>query len=198
MLIEFEPAEHIYKIDGVRVPSVTQCLGLLDLYGGVNKNVMEAARQFGIHGHKAMALAIRGQLDWGSLDSALEPFITKGMEFLEQLQKHSTITASEFIVGDPKLKVAGAFDLLAENARYNDLYEFKFTYAPPAQVGLQTAAYAHLLRQTRPALCKKPLRRWCVVLWETGPRTLQLVDPSDFQYFLSFLNVTHWKLNHGL
>jgi hypothetical protein len=197
MQIEFEEAEHIYRIDGLQVPSVTQCLGLLDLYDGLNKNVLAAAREFGIHGHKAMALAVRNQLNWSTLDGALVPYVTKGIEFLAEVEKHSTITASELIVGDPKLKVAGTIDLLTENERYTDLYEFKFTYAPPPMVGLQTAAYAHLLRQTRPSLCKKPLRRWCVVLWESGPRTLQLVSPADFQYFLSFLNVTHWKLRHG-
>lgn len=198
MKIEFEEVGHRYSIDGRQVPSVTQVLGLLDHFTGVQPHVLEAARDFGIAGHKAMALAIRRNLDWDRLDNALLPFIMKGMDFIREIEKHSTITASEVIVGDPKLKVAGTVDLLTENERYTDLYEFKFTYATPAQVGLQTAAYAHLLRANRPALCKKPMRRWCVVLWETGPRTQQLVDPSDWQYFLSFLNVHHWKLNHGL
>lgn len=198
MNIEFEESGHRYRIEGKQVPSVTQVLALLDHYSGVQSHILEAARDFGVAGHKGMALAIRERLDWNSVDPYLFPYLEKGMEFLTEVQKHSTVTGSEIIVGDPKLKVAGTIDLVTESPRYTDLYEFKFTYATPAQVGLQTAAYAHLLRANRPELCKKPLRRWCVVLWETGPRTLQLVDPADWQYFLSFLNVHHWKLNHGL
>lgn len=199
MNVEFQEEGHVYRIDGQIVPSVTQCLSLLDHYQGVNANVMEAARSFGTHGHKAMALAIREVLDWDQLDPVLRPFIDKGMAYIEKLQQCcQVITANECIVASQKLKVAGTIDLLMESDRFTDLYEFKFTATQPAVVGLQTAAYANLLRSYRPLLCKKPLRRWCVMLHEDKVRPRQLTDSSDIHNFISCLNVTRWKIRHGI
>lgn len=199
MKVEFEEEGHVYRIDGVVVPSVTQCLSLLDPYKGVNQHVLEAARQFGQHGHKAMALAIRDRLDWEQLDPALRPYIDKGMAFVEQMQHCGrVITGNEFIVASKRLKVAGTIDLLMEGDKYIDLYEFKFTAEHPAMVGLQTSAYGNLLRESRPALGAFGLRRWSVLLHEDRVKPKQLNDPSDWSMFLSCLNVTHWKLKHGL
>lgn len=199
MKVDFESEGHVYRIDGSIVPSVTQCLQLLDHYAGVSTHVMEAARQFGQHGHQAMALAIRQKLDWEALDPSLRPYVDKGMAYIEQLQQCSqVITANEVIVASREYKVAGTIDLLMESDRFTDLYEFKFTAEKPALVGLQTAAYGHLLRGYRPSLCKKPLRRWCVVLNEDKVRTYELTDSTDLHFFLSCLNVTHWKWKHGI
>ena len=197
MKIEFEEATHTYRIDGRVVPSVTQCLALLDPFQKVDRHVLEAARQFGQHGHKAMALLIRDKLNWDTLDPALRPYIEGGAQFLRDFSHH-IVVSSEQIVGHPVLGVAGAIDLVMEDERGTDVVEFKLTSDVPASVGPQTAAYAHLLRCARPLLRGQLIRRRCVVLRPGDYKTEFLTDPADWPDFLSCLNVTKRRIKHGI
>jgi hypothetical protein len=196
MKIEFEEEAHAYKINGQAVPSVTQCLQLLDPFAKVDRHVLEAARSFGHHGHKAMALVVRNTLNWSRLDSALTPYIEGGAKFLHDFRDR-VVVASEVIVGHEQLRVAGTIDLIMESSTV-EVVEFKFTADFPDQAGPQTAAYANLLRYMRPALRGRLVRRRVVVLKEGSYKTELLTDPSDWAHFVSCLNVTWWKIKHGI
>lgn len=196
MKLDFEEEGHVYRIDSKIVPSVTQCLSLLDPFAKVDRHVLEAAASFGRHGHRAMALVVRDALNWSTLDSALTPYIEGGAKFLHDFRDR-TVVASELMVGHPILKVAGQIDLVMES-NVVEVVEFKFTADFPDGVGPQTAAYARLLRHIRPSLYGRLVRRRVVVLTEGGYKTELLDDPSDWPVFLSCLNVTWWKLKHGL
>jgi hypothetical protein len=197
MKIEFEEETHTYRIDGKVVPSVTQCLALLDPFQKVDRHILEAARDFGSKGHRAMALLIRDRLDWDALDPALKPYIESGAKFLGDFLGNVVI-GSECIVGDAVLGVAGTIDLVMENDRLTEIVEFKFTSQLPDGVGPQTAAYQKLwfrgLRTPRALTC----RRRCVVLGPGGYRTYLLTDPSDWSDFLSCLNVTKRRRKYGI
>jgi hypothetical protein len=199
--VEFEEATHTYRIDGRQVPSVTQCLSLLDPFQKVDRAVLEAARQFGHHGHKAMALLVRDALDWNTLDPALVPYIEGGAKFLSDFSDR-VVVASELIVANVVLGVAGTMDLLMEDESHSqEVVEFKFTSGVPNEVGPQTAAYAFMLKHERPNMARGPshrIRRRCVVLQPGGYKTVLLTDPADWPDFLSCLNVTKRRIKYGI
>jgi hypothetical protein len=197
MKIEFEEATHTYQIDGKVVPSVTQCLALLDPFQKVDRHILEAARDFGQKGHRAMALLIRDKLDWNTLDPALKPYVLSGAKFLGDFAGH-TVIASEAIVGDKVLGVAGCIDLVMENDRLTEIVEFKFTAQLPDAVGPQTAAYAKLWFRGLRTPRALTVRRRCVVLGPDGYKTYLLTDPADWADFLSCLNVTKRRRKYGI
>jgi hypothetical protein len=197
MKVEFEEGTHTYRIDGRVVPSVTQCLSLLDPFQKVDRAVLEAARDFGHKGHKAMALLVRDKLNWDALDPSLAPYIEGGAKFLSDFHDH-VIIASEQVVANPVLGVAGTIDLITESdRRATEVVEFKLTSGLPDSVGPQTAAYAHLLKSNFPGT-RGPIRRRCVVLTEGSYKTWLLTDPSDWPDFLSCLNVTKRRIRYGI
>ena len=55
--VEFDPISHIYIVDGLIVPSVTQILGkAFNDYGGVSERVLKEACEKGVALHKAIEL----------------------------------------------------------------------------------------------------------------------------------------------
>ena len=55
-MLNFDPITHIYTLDGVRIPSVTQVLqaaGLID-FGGIRDSVLEEAAKRGTRAHEAI------------------------------------------------------------------------------------------------------------------------------------------------
>lgn len=196
MKIEFKEDGHRYYIDGVSVPSVTECLDLLTDFKNVDRAVLEAAAAFGRHGHKAMNLLVRGRLNWGTLDKALLPYILSGQRYLEQ-HAH-TIIASELVVGSPTLKLAGTIDLVTETKGGYAIIDWKFTDALPFNVGLQTAAYDRLFRYGNLSVRGRVCKRICVQLKEVGYKQTVLNDPADWNNFQSALNVTHLRRKYGI
>jgi hypothetical protein len=189
--IEFDEPSHTYKIDGVVVPSVTQCLKLLDPFQKVDRHILEAARLFGHQGHKAMTLLLKDRLNWATLDPVLKPYIEAGAEFLYR-QHDFLVIAAEHVVASKTLGVAGTIDLIGEDERWTYIVEWKFTADQPWTAGAQTAAYERLY--TRSVRTK----RLCVVLKPGKYDTVVLNDPADWNTFLSCLNVTKARMKHGI
>ena len=204
MNVTFDEPSHTYRIDGVEVPSVTQCLQLLDPFQKVDRAVLEAARSFGHHVHKAMALLLKDKLNWSALDPALVPYIEGGAEFL-RLNPDFLVTAVEKVVFSKSLGVAGTIDLTAEDEHRSYVIEWKATADQPWTAGPQTAAYERLLsvdaalnREARFAERIGRTRRLCVVLKPGRYDTVVLSDPADWNTFLSCLNVTKARWKHGI
>lgn len=197
MKVDFDEPTHTYKIDGKVVPSVTQCLQLLDPYASVDRAVLEAAAAFGQSGHTAMALLVRGRLSWKSLDRALVPYIEAGAEWLKHAQADMLITSNERIVAHELLGYAGTLDLTAVDDRSNYIIEFKFTSALSLTVGPQTAAYEHAIR----ASSENGIRHWrrlCVTISAGKYSVDEMTNPGDWPMFVSCLNITKWKWKHGI
>lgn len=192
MRIEFDAGEHAYWIDGKRVPSVTQVLGPLSDFSGIDAGTLEHARVRGQLVHDAMALLVRDALDWSSLDPSILPYIEGGRRFLEE--SGITVVASELRVASARLRVAGTLDLLAVWRGFDSIIEYKATAAFPPVAGPQTAAYEQLHSEM---FGKRARKRFCVLLQPGDYRIFPLVDKGDSHVFVSALNCHHWRQRHA-
>jgi hypothetical protein len=139
-----------------------------------------------------MALLVRNELDWESLDPELVPFIFGGKRFLDE--SGVTVIASETRVYCSRLRVAGTLDLAAHWRKSECIFDWKATAIVPRTVGPQTAAYENLYRSMYGGRTR---RRYVVQLRANDYRVLPLSDPSDWNIFHSALNLHHWKHKHA-
>lgn len=190
--IEFDEVAHAYSVNGQRYPSVTQVLALLEDFGGIDAATLAYARLRGQHVHAAMALLVRGELDWQSLDSELTAYINGGHRFL--LEAGVTVIASECRVADTRLRLAGTLDLVGHWRDTECIFDFKGTCATvPPSVGPQTAAYERLYQSRYGGASR---RRFCVQLSPGNYRVTELKDKNDWSIFQSALNCHRWMDTH--
>lgn len=192
MRLEFNAQQHAYWIDGVRVPSVTQVVSVLDDFSGIPAATLEAARIFGGHVHDAIALDIRGVLNWQKLARVLVPYLEAWRRFLKD--SGMVITASELRVAHAKLGYAGKLDAKGLLSRAPSIVDVK-SGEMPRSVGPQTAGYEAALAA---AYGIKVRRRYCLQLnpaFACGYKLHPLEDRTDWPNFLSALNV--WKFRHA-
>jgi len=190
MRLEFDKGSHTYRVDGRRVPSVTQVLDPLLELDGIPRDVLEAARVFGQHVHEACHLMVRGELDWSRLDPALVPYIEGARRFIEE--SGIVIIASELAVTGAREGVmcAGTLDIAGVMREAEWIIDYKATSSIPRTVGPQTAAYERFYRMQRGG---RPRRRACVQLRPGDYRLHVLNDPADWNVFLSALNLHQWR-----
>jgi hypothetical protein len=181
--LEFSEADHIYTLDGRRVPSVTQVLAMLENWERVPWEQLEAARQFGTNVHKACHLQNRGELDVAALDLALDPYVRAWQRFL--VESNATLIASETRVANARLGYAGTLDALVDRRGHTWLVDIKSGDVPDT-CGPQTSAYA--------AALGRPVRRYAVQLKPDGSyKTHAYTSSTDFAIFQSCLNVYKWR-----
>ena len=190
MIVTFEPARHEYRIDGRLVPSVTQVLEPLNDFGAVPAEVLDRAAEFGTHVHQAIALMLRNDLDWSSLDGDLEPYVRQAEKFI--VESRLQVLAAERVVANARLGYAGTLDLLAYWKRNHCVIDWK-TGALPRTVGPQTAAYQAAVGKLDP----NPRKRYCVQLTRERYVVHALDDPADLSVFTSALNLYHWRRKHA-
>jgi hypothetical protein len=188
MRLDFNSELHEYRLDGVRVPSVSQVLAPLEDFEHVPRDVLEAARLFGQHVHEACALLVRDELDWASLDLNLVPYMNGARRFLAE--SGVTVIASELRVASKRLKIAGTLDLRGYWRKSECIFDFKATADTPRSVGPQVAGYDLLHREH---FGGKKCRRYCVQLRADDYRVTPLTDPKDESIFISCLNVWRFK-----
>jgi hypothetical protein len=187
--LTFEPEGHRYFISGKPVPSVSAVLEPLQELDGIPRDVLERARVFGQHVHTACALMVNKVLEWRTLDPALVPYVTAAKKFLDETGVR--VLACEYGMGDPGLKFAGTLDVLGIFKKSTCVFDWKSTVRIPRTAGPQTAAYDHLYRRN---LGGRPMKRYGVQLLETGDYKLfPFEDQRDFQWFVSCLNIWHWR-----
>ena len=106
--LSFEPQGHVYRYNGRVVPSVTQCLSIVNDLSFVNPARLEAARAFGVNVHLAVEFWNRGTLDVESLDPELLPYLQGWLKFTRE--SGVEITASEQRIYNKQLRYAGCVD----------------------------------------------------------------------------------------
>jgi hypothetical protein len=180
--LTFDAATHTYRYRGKVVPSVTQILEPLQMLQGVPRAVLEAAREFGSHVHIACDLWNKGDLDEGTLDPALVPYLDGWRAFLAETG--FVVISSEERVFHQRLQYAGTADAFGTWKGQMWCVDIK-SGAVPGTVGAQLAAY-------KEASDYKTCQRLCVQLTGEGRYKLHpQKDPSDFALFTSALNV--WR-----
>lgn len=181
--LTFDPETHVYRVDGVRFPSVTQALDVLSEFEGVPRDVLEAAREFGTHVHAAVDLLNRSQLDREALDPALEPYVRAWELFLNDTG--ADVVNSEERVMHVGMQYAGTLDAIVSWKGFACLVDIK-SGVVPRTVGAQTMAYAQ-------ARGTPWIKRYCCQLRGDGTyRMHRLKDPRDWSLFISALNIWQW------
>lgn len=200
-MIEFNPETHTYTLDGRIIPGVTSIIenaGLSD-FSKINPDVLERAQKFGNAVHTTCYLYDINDLDKGSLDPALKPYLDAWIKF-----KRDTgfmTLDSEQIVYSKKHNYAGTYDKLGiMNGRvaYKTLVDIKSGTTLPKSIALQTSAYmeAHNEGKSRDEKIKW---RLVVQLLEDGTYRMQeYKEKSDFSVFLACLNIRNWKKINNL
>lgn len=190
-LLTFDADTHTYRLDGVRLPSVTQILkaeGYIDA-----RWYTEEARERGQYVHTLTKVADEGDLN--------NPDAVEGWAwpYLEAWQKFLADTRCNFIwiewrVVQPTFGFAGTVDRVLHWDGRDWVIDIK-AGAKAAWCALQTAGYA---------ICRDPHnlgheRRACVYLKPNGTYSLDIHEnQSDRDVFLSAVAGYHWKCEHGV
>jgi hypothetical protein len=187
--LEFDPAGHRYLLNGRRVPSVTEILGIISApaLGRVPPEVLEHARRRGELVHQTINFFNRELLDESSVADELRPYLDAWKAFLHETG--AVVIASEQPVYHKALGYAGTPDVILDWNGRTVIPDAKATAVVPATVGPQTAAYAEAWRVMH-APRRRPPERRCIHLLPSGRYQVhKRDDPADLSTFISCLNV---------
>jgi hypothetical protein len=200
-VLEFDPTTHIYRVDGVQMPSVTQLLddaGLTPDYSVVAPRVREHARQRGIHVDACCDLLDQDDLDWSSVHPEAVPYIEAWARFCAD-EGYEPV-AGQVPLYHPRYGYAGTADSIGTLNRQWVVVERKATQKMAATYALQLAGYSQApyaaptgggpLRPVpwgTPARLGVQLKRdgtYAVVLYE---------DAEDLATFLGVVALYRWR-----
>lgn len=188
--LRFDAATHTYTLGTIRLPSVTKALEVLEDFSHVDREAWERARIRGQHVHSAIALMLNDELDWGSLDSELVPYVKGAERFLADSEL--TVISHELRLHHSQLGYAGTLDLLGEWKFKLSLFDWKSGLVPRT-VGPQTAAYGEAYKDSRRLRVQ---RRYCVQLnpeLPLGYKVHELDKANDFSTFCAALTVHRFR-----
>lgn len=185
--LTFEEEGHVYRVDGQRVPSVTQVLDPYTRLEFVHPEDLERARILGTRVHQACHLWNLEELDVDVLDPILVPYLDAWRAFLDDTG--AVVILSEVRVVSDLHGYAGTLDDVLAWKRSERLVDVKSGVIPKT-VGPQTAAYRQALAESKGLHLRD---RYCVQLRPDGTyRCVKLSDPRDWTIFKSALNVHQW------
>lgn len=184
--LTFEPTEHVYHFDGVRVPSVTQVLEPLIDYDRVPFRILEHAAQRGTAVHLATEFYDDGDLDEESIDPEILPYVEAWRRFREE--SGFTVERSEVRVYSPRHGYAGTVDAIGYMRGRRIMVEKKTTAQLHPATAIQVSAYYRAFNES--ALPGKRVRSACSVwLRRDGTYRFDAYDPHDhWAAFLALLN----------
>jgi len=202
-VLEFVPATHEYRVDGVPMPSVTQLLddaGLTPDYAAVPPAVLQHARARGIHIDACCDLLDADDLDWRSVHPEALPYVEAWLAFREY--EGFTPVAAQVPLYHPSYGYAGTADAVGLlPGGHPVVVERKSTAKMAATYALQTAGYALEGLWCAPAgggvlapVPWGPPARLGVQLRRDG--SYQLVpydDPGDLAAFLGVVALGRWR-----
>lgn len=163
-------------------------------YGDVPAEQLKKARTRGLYVHKARHLYDKGTLDETKLSRGLWGYMAAWKRFKEETgwiteESEYEIKCEKYqYIGHPDMR--GHFTKLKRKYNNRDaIGDAKATVIIQPTVGPQTSAYDK----------GEGRLRFCVQLKPDGTYRLQMLeDKSDFQVFLSYLNIYRWEKAHGL
>lgn len=200
-MLTFIKDRHEYRLDGSRIPHVTQVTDLLSDYSGIPRDTLAAAADRGSAVHLATQYWDCGELDMESLPAEVAPYVDAWAKFRKETG--FTPAAIEFRVLSSTYRYAGTLDRTGNFARLADikptepvLLDLKATYKLMAAVGPQTAGYLQAWNETVPATRIK--RRFAVQLRTDGTYRLEeCKDATDWSVFMSGLVLLNWRARHA-
>jgi hypothetical protein len=189
--IQFDEELHEYRINGARVPSVTEVLKPIQTLGG-SEEVREHKRQLGKAVDKAIELHEQDDLDVDSLDPEAVPFFEGWLKFKADTGFHGVLMQP--VVWSTKLRCAGKPDLLGNRGHtreIDELIDVKCVWTIDAATAIQTAGYTLLGSHSHGWKIK---RRGSVQLLRDGTyRYHPYTNPADQHVFTALLSIHAWK-----
>lgn len=198
-MFEFDEPTHVYRLNGVVIPSVTTILRPLYDFRMIDPAILHAKAALGTAVHRACELLDNDDLDQETDEgkAGLEPiagYLAGYVKFKAEVRP--VVLENESRLFHPVHRYAGTID-----RRYTinrDLWDIdlKSTVAMSPVVGLQTAAYSELFKANGDR--RRP-RRGALQLFPDGKYKLwEFKDPSDIAVFLSLLNIHRFKERHEI
>jgi hypothetical protein len=201
-VLSFDSDAHVYRVDGVAVPSVTELLeaaGISPDYTKVNPTVLQHARRRGIHVDLCCDLDDADDLDWSSVDPEAVGYVQAWQAFKADYDYRPV--ASQVLLYHPAYAYAGTADSVGELQGYPTVVERKATARMAASYALQTAGYAcdglHNAPpgggRLEPVTWGQPARLG-VHLQRTGRYDLvPYDDPADLSAWLGVVALARWR-----
>jgi hypothetical protein len=188
--LEFIEEGHIYKVNGVIYPSVTQIIGsTFNSMAGIPAFALNKAANFGTAVHKAVELSQKGILEADSLDKALLPHLEAWKAFC--LNYAYKPKAQEFRGYNERLKVAYTIDCKGFIKGHAVMIDIKSGKPKPEDV-IQISAYGYL---------DPGFETYLLYLSDKGYKAVHVTGSErkkGEQTFLSCLNIFNYKREHKL
>lgn len=184
-------------VDGVRVPSVTEVLGITGLsdFSGIPYAILEHARQRGSEVHDWCDMLDKGLLSPNDTpDSEIEGYVAAYLRFKDEAGFE--VIESEFKVLNIRYRYAGTLDRIAymrtrPNSHIPHVIDLKCVALVSAATPIQITGYVEAL----PGI--------------NGGASLQLKHDGSYKLkhclgaqvkhdWYAVLRMCHWKLNNGL
>jgi hypothetical protein len=196
----FDEAAHVYRdINGLIVPSVTQCLKAVGLisFAGIDPHVLERKRQLGTLVHKVTELYDKGEnLDDYEIPPSVQEYVDGYITFRSDTGFAPTIVESRSIAEVHGMWFGMQPDRVGELNGVPHIIELKCTAQSHPAHGVQLAGYATGLYGARPSI-----NRASVVLGpqhRRGYKFYSFDDPADYRIWVSALALTSWQQNNRI
>lgn len=205
----FNEEDHRYEVrartgtteNGWRqIPSVTQVLeaaGLAPDFSFLDPFYLERGAAI----HEAVALDLRGELDWTSLDDRIRPFVDHARNWLDAIG--ATPLVVEFRWADKIHGYAGTLDLFCESKLGPLLIDWKAAHIDPAYAVQVAGGYEPLLLQAAEEgavpVAPGDVRRariGIVNLKTEMPKVDWINRDNNVEIFRAALAVTTWRTQH--
>ena len=186
---DFDPATHIYRLDGVVVPSVTQVLAPLNSWENVPADILDRACDLGRAVHLATELDDLESLDENSLSSEVGGYLEAWRRFRRETGVKPLLI--EHRTRHLVLRFAGTLDREGVYADELTVLEIKSGARVRAH-GVQLAGYA-LARKAELALSGYPQRRAVYLHDDSRYEAPKFTKTSDYPTFIGLLNLHQWR-----
>lgn len=195
MKLTYDDGCHLYKLDGLEIPSVTQILkeAGLSSFDNVPEHLIQESRITGKHVHKATELADLDMLDRDSLDPLYLAYLEQWEKF--KLDYSFKVRWCELEIYHPILKYAGRIDRIGDidinGKTIRAVVDIK-TGIKTKEVAIQLAGYSMLFNYGLDKKSEVKIRV-AVYLKPDGYKVETYTNKTDENIFLSALNITKWK-----
>lgn len=192
MKLTFDRERHEYRLDNVKIPSVTQIINPFIDLSHVPGDVLIHAQDFGLAVHLACSLFDNNDLDESSVDDAIRPYLMGWQKFREESK--CKILANEQIVASETLRVGGTIDRVLKLWGNIAILDIKTGIEKDTE-GLQTAAYQYLWNQQSEL---KAVKRYTLHFPEGKPILREWQGLDDLPTFMALVQVRNYALKHGI
>lgn len=197
-----EVTDTLYRLERegkiVEYPRVTVILSVVQDFSAISPERLAHAAERGKAVHRAIWLMEAGGDGSGLAWDTVHPELVPYLEAYQAFKKGTgcKVLEKERLVISDRYRYAGRADLIVEGLeKHPDILDIKTGQPDPAH-GLQVAAYEWGYRET--VNTKRMFGRCVLYLRDNGTyRLARHQKPTDFNVFLSCLQLFLWKREHG-